>query len=306
MIDIREEAGRIIIETSALQAEVHTTGYVSGVAAGTLVDKATGARDLGFGLDIVDFLLEPKEDGPDAEHPYLRDVMLHGNMVKRYVELPQICTGAKRVEHEVVRGAGFVAVRQWFRYTDATYGRKPGSLWEQMLVFPENTRYFLSSDTITSANTVEDLFLRIDMPGHLKHDRGDSFEQIYLSYYGHIPASEFREDFAPDAKFIYQRGKAPVPQRFIRAYQVKIDGAPGPWLAGITLDPAAPSEAWCHQRGYVCFIEEIGQWRVAEGESFGAAYVVGFFDSVAEMEGVCDRYYGARTVHATPEGYRLE
>ena len=306
MVDVREEEGRIVVETSALTAEVHTAGYVSGVAAGTLLDKATGARDLGFGLDIVDFLLEPKPDEAGAEHPYLMDPLLHGDMVKRYVELPQICTGAKKVDAEVVRGDGFVGVRQSFRYTEATHGRKPGSLWEQVIVFPEGERYFLASDTITSANTVDDLFLRIDMPGHLKHDRGDSFEQIYLSYAGYIPASEFFDDFGPQERFLYQRGKTAMPERLIRAYQTKVDGEPGPWLAGMTLDPAAVSEAWCHQRGYVCFIEEIGQWLVEEGESFGAAYVVGFFDSVEEMEQVYDRYRGAGKIEVGSGGYQLK
>jgi hypothetical protein len=307
MVDVRLEQGRIVVETSALAAEIHTTGYVSGVAGGTLLDKATGARDLGFGLDIVDFLLEPKADEPGGtEHPYLMDPMLHGTMIKRYVELPQICTGAQKVEAEVVRGDGFVGVRQSFRYTEATCGRKPGSLWEQVIVFPEGERYFLSSDTITSANTVDDLFLRIDMPGHLKHEHGDSFEQIYLSYVGQIPASEFFDDFGPHERFLYRRGKMKMPERFIRAYQTKVDGDPGPWLAGMTLDPASVSEAWCHQRGYVCFIEEIGQGRVEAGESFGAAYVVGFFDGVEEMAKVYDRYRGAGKVEVERGGYQLK
>ena len=32
------------------------------------------------------------------------------------------------------------------------------------------------------------------------------------------------------------------------------------------------------------------------GETFGAAYVVGWFDDVAEMEKVYDQYKGAKTV----------
>ena len=39
------------------------------------------------------------------------------------------------------------------------------------------------------------------MPGHIKHERGNTFSEIFLSYHGRIPASEFFEDFAPDAKF---------------------------------------------------------------------------------------------------------
>jgi len=285
----------IRIETDCLSAVVTTEGYVSGVQAGTLWDRQTGARDLGFGLDIVDFLLEPlPDDGQGGgSHEYLADVMLHGHMPKRYVELPQICTQARRVAAQTFQGKGFVAVKLWWRYTKATYGRQAGSLWEQILVFPDGQRYFFSADRITSVNTVEDLILRLDMPGHLKHNAGDSFAQIYLSYEGFIPNSEFLTDFAPDAKFLYQRDEAHIPPRLIRAYQVKQDGVPGPWLAGMTLQPEAVSEAWCHQRGYVCFIQEIGRRRVAAGESFGAAYVVGWFADVAEMEYVYDQHKGA-------------
>ena len=158
-------------------------------------------------------------------------------------------------------------------------------------------RYFLSCEQITSVNDVDDLFYRIDMPGHIKHKGGDTFEQVYLSYLDKpIPAAEFTDDFAPDEKFLYQRDDKKVPERMIRAYQVKLDGKPGPWLAGMTLDPAEASEAWCHQRGYVCFIEELHRRKVKAGETFGAAYVVGWFDDVAEMEKVYDQYKGAKSV----------
>lgn len=295
MATIATSGPDILIETDCLAATVTTTGYVSGVKAGTLLDKQTGARDLGFGLDIVDFLLEPlADDGQSGgSHDYAADVMLHGHMPKRYVELPQICTQAGHLKAQTFRGANFVAVKLWWRYTEATYGRQAGSLWEQFLVFPDGQRYFFAADRITSVNSVDDVFLRIDMPGHLKHNSGDSFEQIYLSYAGLLPSSEFLTDFAPDDKFLYQRDEAHIPERIIRAYQVKRAGGPGPWLAGMTLQPEAVSEAWCHQRGYVCFIQEIGQRPVKAGESFGAAYVVGWFDSVDEMEQVYDTHKGA-------------
>jgi len=87
---------------------------------------------------------------------------------------------------------------------------------------------------------------------------------------------------------------------------VKLDGKPGPWLAGMTLDPAAVSEAWCHQRGYVCFIEELHRKKVKAGETFGAAYVVGWFDDVAEMNKVYDRHKGKRTLVVADGKFRLE
>lgn len=147
----------IHVNTDLYSARVDLEGYVSGVSAGSFVDKQTGARDLGFGLDIVDFLLEP---GPDDEryepHRYHAGDPYHGNLPKCYVELPQICTQAKKLEYEVIEGGDFVAVRQWFRWTDATAGRSPGSLWEQWLVFPDGKRYFYACDTVTSVNAVDD------------------------------------------------------------------------------------------------------------------------------------------------------
>jgi len=288
---------------------VKTEGYVSGVAAGSFVDRRTGARDLGFGLDIVDFLLEPGEDAPGAsEHPYAFHDAFHGHIPKRYVELPQICTEAKRLEHEVVRGDGFVAVRQWHRWSIGTAGRAAGSLWEQWLVFPDGQRYFLACDRVTSVNRVGNVFLRLDLPGHIRHSGGDAFSQLYLSYRGVLPSSDFRADFPPDGHsgaFLYRRGRTPMPRHMIRAYQVRQGGAEGPWLAGITLDPSSVYEAWCHQRGYVCMIQEIGGVCVRPGESFGAAYAIGWFDDPAEMDEVAARHAGANRIEVDAHGFRL-
>jgi hypothetical protein len=45
---------------------------------------------------------------------------------------------------------------------------------------------------------------------------------------------------------------------------------------------------------------------VKAGEAFGAAYVVGWFDDVAEMEKVYDRHKGKRAVVVEGGKYRLE
>jgi hypothetical protein len=115
---------------------------------------------------------------------------------------------------------------------------------------------------------------------------------VYLSYHGTIPAEAFKTDFAPDDKFLYQRNDAKIPDRVIRAYQVKVAGKPGPWLAGMTLDPAAVSEAWCHQRNYVVFIQELHGKPIKAGGTFGAAYAVGYFDDIPAMERAYDQYKG--------------
>ena len=75
--------------------------------------------------------------------------------------------------------------------------------------------------------------LRLDMPGHIKHAGGDTFKQIFLSYHGDIPSSQFTKNFAPDERYNYRRGENAVPERFIRAYQLRDPetGNEGPWLA---------------------------------------------------------------------------
>ena len=296
----RGDDERIVIQTDCLQAEVWPNGYVTGVRDGTFVDRKTGARDHSFGLDIVDFLMEP---GAEGGIPYEFGNAVHGNIAKHYVELPQICTQAKHVESEFLVGADFVAVRQWRRWTEAAPGLKAGSLWEQTLVFPAGRRWFLSSDRVESANDYREVFLRLDMPGHIKHDRGDTFEEVFLSYEGRIPASDFIQDFPPDARHLYQRGKQAMPARMIRAWKIRGDRMP--WLAGITLDPGIVYEAWCHQRGYVCFIEEIGGLAMKRGDHFAAAYAVGYFDSVKEMEGEADRLRGFTSLAATKDYWLL-
>ena len=83
-----------------------------------------------------------------------------------------------------------------------------------------------------------------------------------------------------------------MPQRFIRAYQVVLGGKPGPWLGGMTLQASDVYEAWCHQRGYVCLIEELGGWSTRPGDTLGAAYIVGCFGDLTEMNSAYDAHRG--------------
>ena len=103
------------------------------------------------------------------------------------------------------------------------------------------------------------------------------------------------------------RSKEKVPKRLIRAYHIRDPktGKDGPWLAGMTLDPEVVCEAWCHERGYVCMIEEIGGRPIRAGQSFSAAFVVGFFDSIPEMEHVYDQYAGHNSLTVDAKGWKL-
>ena len=309
---VTEDAEQITVTGAALDFAIRKKGYVSGVTRGSFLDKQTGFRDPGFGLDIADFIMEPGSD--EAYRDQLPPGLLykfntpdHGKRAKRLIEGPQICTQAKELAPRVIQDPDFVAVTMNWKYHLAAPGKQTGSEWSQTLVFPAGQRYFISSDKITSRNDSPELFLRIDMPGHLKHTNGDTFSEIYLSYFGKIPAKEFTANFAPDEKFNYRRDTNTMPQRFIRAYRLRDPktGADGPWLAGMTLKPADVCEAWCHQRGYVCFIEEFGGRPIVAGETFSAAFIVGYFDSIEEMESVYDRYAGHSALEVTERGWKL-
>jgi hypothetical protein len=309
---VTETDDRIAVTGTALDFAIRKKGYVSGVMAGSLLDRKTGARDLGFGLDIVDWIMEPGSDEAYRDQlpgdlPYLFNTPYHGRTPKRSIEGPQICTKAKELSPRVIHGSDFVAVTMNWNYCIAAPGRQTNSEWRQTLVFPAGKRWFISSDRIISRNASDAMFLRIDMPGHVKHKNGDTFSEIYLSYFGKIASKEFSENFAPDEKFNYHRDTNKPPRRFIRAYHIRDSntGADGPWLAGMTLKSSDVYEAWCHQRNYVCFIEEFGGRPIKAGESFSAAFIVGWFDSIAEMERVYDQYAGHSGLEVNESGWKL-
>src|SRR6476660_5394725 len=111
--EITENDQEIRINNSSLQAVVHKKGYVSGVAAGSFLDKKTGFHDAGYGLDIVDWIMEPGSDEAyreklPAEMVYEYNNAYHGKRMKRSIEGPQICTQAKEVSPEFIRGKDFV------------------------------------------------------------------------------------------------------------------------------------------------------------------------------------------------------
>jgi len=304
MATIRKEEKRLVIETTEYSAVVQTEGYVSGVAAGSFVDRKSGAKDPGFGLLIADFLLEPGSDLPNTpqEHRYSYGDLYHGNIAKRYVSLPQICTQAKRLPQEITEGEGFVAVRQWYQWGTACPPYHAGAQWEQHLLFPDGKRWFIGWDRFLCVDDVANVMMRMDMPTHIKHRGGDVFKQIYLSYHGKpIPQHAFHQNFAPHERFLYHREKRKVPRRYIRAIELE----KGVWLAGMALDPASISEAWCHQRDYVCLIQEIGGRAVKAGEWTGAIHIIGYFDSIEEMEAVYDKYRGGTALHVATDGWRL-
>ncbi|MEX0675684.1 MAG: hypothetical protein WD063_01325 [Pirellulales bacterium] len=336
-----EDDRAIKIETDKLEAVIpkkNPKQWMTGIEKGSFLDKASGLREVGDGLMVIDWLMEAGSDlaygdraiAPDGHgvgrytwHTNETDparqlyaLMAHGSSHrKRMVEGPQLCHRMKPVEPEVIRGADFIAVRTTYQYEYAAPGRKAGSRWTQLIVFPKGERFFVLMDKIDSVNDSREMFLRNDTPGCVRHEQGDTFSEMYLSYLSgphgvRIPSSEFFTPFPPDLKFGYRRDLNTTPARFIRAYHLrdKQTGKDGPWLAGLTLEPSVVYEAWCSQRpgNIIVMIEEIHGKPVKAGESFSAAHIVGYFDTIEAMHEVYDRHKGHTVLIADQSGWRLE
>lgn len=344
----RAEAPRVIeddrairIESDKLEAVIpknHPKHWMTGIEKGSFVDKATGFREVGDGLMVIDWLMEPGSDAAWSEQVFAADGngvgrytwhenetdparveyarMAHGaSHRKRMVEGPQLCHRMKPVRPEVIRGKDFVAVQTTYQFEYAAPGRKPGSRWTQLVVFPQGERFFLLMDKIDSVNDSPEMFLRNDTPGCVRHERGDTFSEIYLSYLSgpkglRIPSSEFFTPFPPDLKFGYRRDTHRPAETFIRAYHLrdKETGKDGPWLAGLTLDPGVVYEAWCSQRpgGIIVMIEEVYGKPVKAGQSFSAAHIVGYFDTIDQMHETFARYKGHTALEADAAGWKLK
>jgi hypothetical protein len=337
---VTESDTAIKIETDKLEAVVpkkNPKHWMTGIEKGSFLDKTTGFREVGDGLMVVDWIMEAGSDeaygdqlhAPDGHgvgrytwHTNETDsarqayaLMAHGSSHrKRAVEGPQLCHRMKPVQPEVIQGKDFLAVKTTYRYEYAAPGRKAGSRWTQRIVFPKGERYFVLMDKIESVNDSQEMFLRNDTPGCVRHERGDTFSEMYLSYLGgpqglRIASSEFFTPFPPDVKFGYRRDTHKMPEHFIRAYHLrdKATGKNGPWLAGLTLEPSVVYEAWCSQRpgGIIVMIEEIHGKPVKAGQSFSAAHIVGYFDTIDAIHAVYNRYKGHTALSADATGWRL-
>ena len=124
------------------------------------------------------------ENETDPERRYYTRMSHGSSHRKRMVEGPQLCHRMGPVQPEVIHGADLVAVTTTCRFEYAAPGRQAGSRWTQRIVFPRGERFFVLMDRIDSVNDSPEMFLRNDTPGCVRHERGDTFSEIYLSYLG--------------------------------------------------------------------------------------------------------------------------
>src|SRR5436309_13294495 len=191
---VTEDGRAITVETDRLEAVIpkqQPRQWMTGIEKGSFLDKATGFREAGDGLMVVDWIMETGSDAAWADKVFAPDgngvgrytwyeneadparrsyaLMAHGSSHrKRMVEGPQLCHRMKPVRPEVIRGADFVAVKTAYHFEYAAPGRKPGSKWTQLVVFPKGERYFVLMDKIDSVNDAKEMFLRNDTPGCIR------------------------------------------------------------------------------------------------------------------------------------------
>ncbi|MDA0745208.1 MAG: hypothetical protein O2954_01740 [bacterium] len=337
---VSEDDRKIKIETDQLEAVIPKKDpkqWMTGIEKESFLDKATGFRSIGDGLMVIDWLMEAGSDeayadeviAPDGHgvsqylwyenepDPARREyaILCHGSSHrKRAIEGPQLCHRMKPVQPVITQGEDFVAVETTYQYEYAAPGRNVGSRWTQRIVFPKGERFFVLMDKIDSVNDSEEMFLRNDTPGCVRHVEGDTFSEMYLSYLSgpngvRIPSSEFFTPFPPDLKYGYRRDMNKVPEHFVRAYHLRDSktGGEGPWLGGLTLEPSVVYEAWCSQRpgDIIVMIEEVHGKPTKAGESFSVAHIVGYFDTIEEMHQMCARYKGYTGLTVDESGWKL-
>src|SRR5262245_28432464 len=132
---ITEDDRAIKIETDKLEAVItkkNPKQWMTDIGKGSCRDKATGFGDIGDGLMVIDWLMEPGSDAGWDEKVFVKDgngvsryswyeneadparrhytLMSHGSSHrKRMVEGPQLCHRMKPVQPEIIRGKDFVA-----------------------------------------------------------------------------------------------------------------------------------------------------------------------------------------------------
>ena len=207
-----------------LQARIRKKGYVSGIAAGSLLDKKTGRprprlRPAHHGLP----------DGPRLERRWLlarRQAARQSAQALR--RRPANLHAGEEARTRSHRGKDFVAVRLRFTFTKPAKGFKAGSTWEQTLVFQPGLRYFLSRRTHHQRQRRgRPLLPHRHARPHQAQGRRHLHAGLPELPRQPIPAAAFAEDFAPDAKFLYQREAG--------------QGARAD-------DPGVPGEAWTASR----------------------------------------------------------
>ena len=134
---VTETDDRVKVETDKLEAVIpkkNPKQWMTGIEKGSFLDKATGFREIGDGLMVIDWLMEAGSDEAWSDQVFAPDgngvgrytwftnetdparrsyaLMAHGSSHrKRMVEGPQLCHRMKPVTPEVIRGQDFVAVK---------------------------------------------------------------------------------------------------------------------------------------------------------------------------------------------------
>ena len=280
---------QVRVETDRIRWHRHARATSAASRPARSSTTRPGARDLGFGLSIMDFLLEPAARPtpiPDGQYRLRRPGPRRPAQALR--RGPANLHAGEGAAAEVIHGeassrsdcvAGFTSPSR----DRATRPARPGSRRSSSSRAcatsspPSGSPASTTSTTCSTASTC---------PATSSTRTATRFEQVYLSYLDKpIPAAAFKDDFAPDEKYLYQRERRKRPAADDPRLSGEAGRQAGAVAGGHDARPGGDvSEAWCHQRGYVCFIQELHGRPVKAGETFGAAYLVGWFDDIAAME----------------------
>ena len=154
------------IETDSYEAYITPKGnHRKGVLGGTFLDKRTGARDLGFGLNVTDYPCVSPRSQEWEQDTNLTPMVFGTRRLFIGVEGPQLCYAPNaKIEFEVFKEKTFVVIHQWFTFTKGTWANSgkdvskasvhfypdkndydsPGSRWDEWLLFPSKKRYFFA------------------------------------------------------------------------------------------------------------------------------------------------------------------
>ena len=237
-IKVEETKDYIQVDTDALEARIRKTGYVSGIAQGTFLDKKTGARDPGFGLHIMDFLLGPgwKDDSYGRDEKYARQAAesLHRGAADLHA--------GEAARPVVVRGKDCVAVKMSFRFTQpdttasspAPCGSRRSSSSRQALRPVRRTHH------LGQRRRQPDLSHRHAGPRQAQGRRHVFADLPELLTARFRPPSSSRTSRPMRAPLPARQGQGAAPPHDPRLPAPAGDKA-GPWLGGLTLDPASPT-----------------------------------------------------------------
>ena len=138
---VSDDSESIHLSTPTIEAAVRKKGYVTAIAAGSLLDRKNGFREPGFGLEIVDWIIESGSDADWRDQASRRSALqIRRPLSRQHAEAQRgrpadlhAGEGTRAADHprRGLRGGANELALQARRAR-----KKAGSVWTQNRVFP--------------------------------------------------------------------------------------------------------------------------------------------------------------------------